>query len=111
LFEYNDSRAISIYAKYLTDIVTPKIPVGGTVIIHGHTDIIGDDAHNLDLSIARAKEVQSIIEKALLKAGRTDVKFVVNGYGEDQNLAPFDNDTPEERFYNRTVVIDIVPTK
>ena len=111
LYEFNNSKAITIYQKYLTDIVTPKIPIGGTVIIHGHTDIIGEEAHNLKLSIDRANDVRNIIEMALSKTGRTDVKFEVSGFGEDQNLAPFDNKYPEERFYNRTVIIDIIPGK
>jgi outer membrane protein OmpA-like peptidoglycan-associated protein len=111
IFEFNDSKAISLYEKYLTEIVTPKIPVGGTVIIHGHTDIIGDEAHNLELSLDRANEVRGILENALTKAGRTDVKFEVYGFGEDLDLAPFGNKFPEERFYNRTVIIDIIPAK
>jgi outer membrane protein OmpA-like peptidoglycan-associated protein len=111
IFEFNESKAIAVYNKYLTDIVTPKIPKNGTVIIHGHTDIIGDEANNLELSLARANEVRSIIENALSKTGRTDVKFEVYGFGEDQGLAPFANGTPEERFYNRTVIIDIIPPK
>jgi len=111
IFEINESNAITIYEKYLTDVVTPKIPVNGTVIIHGHTDIIGDADHNQELSVARANEVHSIITSALTKAGRTDVKFEVYGFGEDENLAPFDNNYPEERFYNRAVIIDIIPPK
>ena len=109
LFEFDNSKTIALYEKYLTEIVTPKIPINGTVIIHGHTDIIGEDAYNLNLSIERANDVKGIIEKALASAGRSDVKFEVNGYGEDQNLAPFSNKFPEERFYNRTVIIDILP--
>ncbi|MDP3003209.1 MAG: OmpA family protein, partial [Bacteroidales bacterium] len=111
IFEFNDSQAITIYDKFLTDIVTPKIPKSGTVIIHGHTDIIGDEAHNLELSLARANEVRSIIEKALSNAGRSDVKFEVYGFGEDESLAPFENKFVEGRFYNRTVIIDIIPAK
>ncbi len=107
IFEFNESKAISIYEKYLTDVVVPKIPANGTVIIHGHADIIGDDAYNLKLSVARANDVKNIIESALIKSGRTDVKFEVNGYGEDINHSPFKNEFPEERAYNRTVIIDI----
>ena len=109
IFEFNQSEAIAIYEKYLTDIVTPKIPKNGTVIIHGHTDIIGDEANNLTLSLARANDVRGIFESALSKAGRTDVKFEVYGFGEDESLSPFANKYPEERFYNRTVIIDIIP--
>jgi outer membrane protein OmpA-like peptidoglycan-associated protein len=107
IFEFNESKAISIYEKYLIDVVMPKIPVNGTVIIHGHADIIGDDSYNLKLSQARANDVKNIIESALAKSGRTDVKFEVSGYGEDLNYSPFKNEFPEERFYNRTVIIDI----
>ncbi|MFV5692121.1 OmpA family protein [Flavobacterium sp. LT1R49] len=109
IYEFNKSKAIAIYEKYLIEIVTPKIPVGATVIIHGHTDIIGEEVHNQDLSLARANDVKSIIESGLSKASRNDVKFEVLGYGENENKSPFENKTPEERFYNRTVVIDIIP--
>jgi outer membrane protein OmpA-like peptidoglycan-associated protein len=111
IFEFNESVAINLYDKYLTDIVAPKIPKDGKVIIHGHTDIIGEEAHNVELSLARSNEVKSILENALTKAGRTDVKFEVYGFGEDQAVAPYENKFPEERFYNRTVIIDIIPSK
>jgi outer membrane protein OmpA-like peptidoglycan-associated protein len=111
LYEFNESKAIPMYKKYLAEVVAPKIPVGGTVIIHGHTDIIGAEDYNLNLSRNRAKDVEKILEKSLLNAGRSDVKFEVTGFGEDLNMAPFDNKYPEERFYNRTVIIDILPKK
>ncbi|MFV8343016.1 OmpA family protein [Flavobacterium sp. XS2P39] len=111
IYEFNKSKAINIYEKYLTDVVAPKIPVGATVIIHGHTDIIGEEVHNQDLSLARANDVKSILQNGLSKTDRNDVKFEVLGYGEDENKSPFENKTPEERFYNRTVVIDIIPAK
>jgi outer membrane protein OmpA-like peptidoglycan-associated protein/opacity protein-like surface antigen len=111
IYEFNKSKAISIYEKYLTDVIAPKIPVGATVIVHGHTDVIGGEDHNRDLSIARANDVKNIIESALSKANRKDVKFELNGFGEDENKSPFENKTPEERSYNRTVIIDIVAAK
>jgi len=109
IYEFDESKAISIYEKYLTEIVTPKIPIGATVIIKGHTDVIGDEAHNQGLSLARANDVKTILEKGLSKTGRTDVKFIVNGFGEEESSSPFENKYPEERFYNRTVIIDIIP--
>lgn len=109
IYEFNESKATSIYEKYLTEIVTPNIPAGATVIIKGHTDIIGEEDYNQDLSLARSNDVKSIIQNSLEKSGRTDVKYVINGFGEDQNSAPFENKYPEERSYNRTVIIDIIP--
>ncbi|MDA3943067.1 MAG: outer membrane beta-barrel protein [Bacteroidetes bacterium] len=111
IYEFNTADAIAMYDKYLTEIVTPKIPENGTVIIHGHTDIIGGEDFNLNLSTARANDVKKIMQKALAKANRNDVTFEVYGFGEDENLAPFENRFPEERFYNRTVIIDIIPAK
>ena len=111
LYEFNESKAISMYEKYITEVITPKIPQGGKVLVRGYTDIIGDDAHNLELSLARANDVKTILAASLAKAGRTDVIIDVKGFGEDEKLSLFGNTYPEERFYNRTVVIDILPVK
>jgi len=111
IFDYNETDLTKTYEKYLTEIVTPKIPKNGTVIIHGHTDIIGDADNNMKISEARANEVKSILQKSLAASGRTDVKFETFGFGEDEKLAQFENKFPEERFYNRSVVIDLIPKK
>jgi outer membrane protein OmpA-like peptidoglycan-associated protein len=111
IYEFNDSEAIHSYQKYLEDVVAPKIPRDATVLIHGYTDVIGDASHNLELSLARANDVRSILEASMAKAGRTDVKFESYGFGEDEKLARYENNYPEERFYNRGVVIDIIPKK
>jgi len=111
LFEFNESKSIAIYDKYLTEIVTPKITPNATVIITGYTDVIGEVNYNKNLSLARAIDVKTILEKSLAAKGRTDVTFVIIGNGEDESVAQFDNKYPEERFYNRTVVIDIIAKK
>jgi outer membrane protein OmpA-like peptidoglycan-associated protein len=90
-------------------MVAPLITTGSTVIIHGHTDIIGTEDYNQKLSDSRAKQTQAVIERALKAAGKTDVQFETLGFGEDDSHSPFENNLPEERFYNRTVVIDIIP--
>jgi outer membrane protein OmpA-like peptidoglycan-associated protein len=108
IYEFNESKSIEIYERYLTEIVTPKIPVNGMVQITGHTDVIGETEYNKTLSLARANDVKSILEKSLAAVGRSDVTFRITGDGEDENLAPFSNKYPEERFYNRTVVIDVM---
>ncbi|MFC5283419.1 OmpA family protein [Pedobacter alpinus] len=110
LFNFDKTKTIASYEKFLNESVVPLISDGSTVIIHGHTDMIGNEDYNNNLSNDRAMEAQRILEKALKSAGKTKVKFETFGFGEDPNKAPFDNSTPEERFYNRTVIIDIVPT-
>lgn len=111
LFEYDDSKASAIYDKYLSEVVGPKIPKNALIIIQGYTDIEGDAINNKKLSIARAAEVKRILSEYLVKVNRNDVRFEVYGFGEDENLSPFNNQYPEERFYNRTVLIDIIPKK
>jgi outer membrane protein OmpA-like peptidoglycan-associated protein len=107
IYEFNSAKTIKMYEKYIKEVIVPKIPKNGTVVIHGHADITGSDAYNLKLSLERANDVKSIIQSGLKSAGRDDVKFEVSGYGEDETKSPFDNKFPEQRYYNRTVVIDI----
>jgi hypothetical protein len=64
----------------------------------------------IKICLSLALTIKNIIENSLSKTGRTDVKFELDGSGENVNKAPFENKTPEERSYNRTV-IDIVPAK
>lgn len=112
LFDFDKSKTVSTYEKFLVDVVAPSIKDGSTVIIHGHSDIIGgDDQDNTDLSNERALEAQRILKQALTNSGKTNVKYEVYGMGADEDFAPFANKLPEERFYNRTVIIDVVPGK
>ena len=109
IYEFDEPQVTPTYIKYLTEVVTPKIPMGANVILSGYTDIIGNAENNKRLSLKRANDVKNIIEKALAKAGRTDVTIAVYGFGQNVDFSPFDNKLPEERFYNRTVIIDIIP--
>jgi outer membrane protein OmpA-like peptidoglycan-associated protein len=111
LFDFDKSKTVASYEKFLTENVAPLISDNSTVIIHGHTDIIGDEDHNMNLSLQRSRDAQNILQRAVTKAGKQGVKFEVDGFGADTNAAPFENKLPEERFYNRTVIIDIVPAK
>jgi hypothetical protein len=108
IYEYNESKSIALYEKYLSEIVAPKIQANTIVTISGHTDIIGEESYNKTLSLARANDVKVILENRINELGIKDVKFLVFGEGEDDKSALFENKYPEERFYNRTVVIDIV---
>jgi len=108
VFDFDRARSIQSYNKFLSGTVAPLIADGSTVIIHGHTDIIGEPAYNQTLSSDRALQTQKMIEQALISSGKKNVKFETSGFGEDVAQAPFENTLPEERFYNRTVIIDIL---
>ena len=108
LFEFDQSKTVQTYEQFLSGTVAPAIPDGATVIIHGHTDVIGDPEYNVKLSRERSDATQSILARELTKAGKT-VTFDTYGFGEDERRAPFNNTLPEQRYYNRTVVIEVVP--
>jgi hypothetical protein len=76
-----------------------------------YTDVIGEEAYNQKLSVKRANDVKTTLQNSISKLGTTGVTFEVTGLGENENAAPFGNKLPEERSYNRTVIIDIIPTK
>jgi len=65
--------------------------------IEGHTDNVGDDASNLDLSNRRAQSVK----KALVEMGIKEDRLMAAGFGEAIPIE--DNATPEGRAMNRRV--------
>jgi outer membrane protein OmpA-like peptidoglycan-associated protein len=107
LFDFDKSKTIASYDKFLTEVVTPLVPDSGVVIIHGHTDDIGEEAYNENLSNERVQDARAIMERAIANSSKKGITFETFGFGENQ--PPFYNFFPEERFYNRSVIIDIVP--
>jgi outer membrane protein OmpA-like peptidoglycan-associated protein len=82
------------------DQVTGKSPARVNVL--GHTDSIGDDAYNLDLSRRRAESVAKLLEEK----GISRSSLTVEGHGETRPVA--DNGSPEGRRKNRRVELVIV---
>ena len=74
-----------------------------SIIVEGHTDSQGSDAHNLDLSQRRAEAVRAYIVERGYDASRVRAL----GVGEGQPLA--DNGTDEGRANNRRVEIVVQP--
>jgi len=111
VFDFDKAKSIDEYDRFLTTVVAPLITDGATVTIHGHTDVIGTDTYNQKLSDDRATQTQKILERAIAGSGRNNVKFEATGFGAAADHAPFENNLPEERFYNRTVIIDILAVK
>jgi Outer membrane protein and related peptidoglycan-associated (lipo)proteins len=107
LFDFDKSNTVATYEKFLTEVVAPRIDDNSKVIIHGHTDIIGSEQYNMKLSEQRAGETERILSKAVKSSGKNGVNFETHAFGMDTNKAPFENKLPEERVYNRTVIIDI----
>jgi outer membrane protein OmpA-like peptidoglycan-associated protein len=75
------------------------------VDIYGHTDSVGSDAFNYDLSDRRAGSVRDY----LAMRGVEPVRLGTRGFGETQPIA--DNATEDGRAQNRRVEIKIVPVR
>jgi outer membrane protein OmpA-like peptidoglycan-associated protein len=72
-----------------------------TVLVEGHTDNVGSDAYNQDLSERRALSVKN----ALMQAGVDGSRIDTMGLGESQPIT--DNSTSAGRLKNRRVEIVI----
>lgn len=70
--------------------------------INGHTDNVGDDAKNLDLSERRANSVKNY----LVSKGINEARLMPRGYGETRPVA--DNNTAAGRTKNRRVEFKVV---
>lgn len=79
---------------------------GVSMEIAGHTDIIGKEKYNIELSGRRAKAVYDTTLKTGMLAA-TQISHAGNG----PNNPPYDNSLPEGRSLNRTVVINLQYTE
>jgi len=87
-------------AKKIADALN-KYP-SAKAVLEGHTDSIGPDSYNMNLSQKRSSSVKSyVVEKFNIKASRISTV----GYGESKPVAS--NDTDAGRQKNRRVVANI----
>lgn len=96
LFDYGKSELGSEHRK-VVDFIKQRISQDSKVFIYGFTDSMGDENINRRISDNRAISV--------LKRLNINSNVTVEGKGESELL--YDNDTPEGRFYCRTVTINI----
>lgn len=71
------------------------------ILIEGHTDNVGAEDYNMELSEKRANAVK----KYLIEKGVSPTRMTSIGYGEDQPLQ--DNETEDGRAHNRRVEVAI----
>lgn len=74
------------------------------IIAVGHTDSVGSDAYNDDLSVRRARAVKAY----MVELGVQDGRVYTDGKGESTPVA--DNNTAEGRAQNRRVIVEVVGT-
>ena len=103
LFDFN-SAEVKAHNKIVMDRIIKRISEvpSASVTIVGHTDSIGHEAYNLDLSQRRAKAAYDLI----LAGGRAKGGSIAHeGAGPHDPL--FDNNLPEGRALNRTVTVTL----
>ncbi len=91
LFDF-DKADISKANRRIAQLIRPGITPTSTVTITGYTDRMGEAEYNRTLSLERARNTAQLLDAT---------KATVRGVGRDTLL--HDNDTPEGRFYSRTV--------
>ncbi len=90
---YNELKRIFPYFEKFPDL---------KIEISGHTDAIGSDAANINLSDARANSVREYLTKNGVRIDKVEAV----GYGESEPVAS--NDTDEGRQYNRRVEFKVL---
>lgn len=103
LFETGEARLMkgSDYALEILTLILNENP-DMKIAIHGHTDNVGSDEDNLQLSEARARAVFDY----LIEAGVDSQRFMYEGFGSTRPVA--DNETDAGRALNRRVEFEIV---
>jgi len=96
-------EAKTVLSQVLSDIIG-KHP-GSKLVVEGHTDNVGTDQHNQDLSVDRAQSVATWLKQHGVAASRVSVV----GWGKTQPHYP--NDTEEHRYRNRRVEISVLTGK
>jgi outer membrane protein OmpA-like peptidoglycan-associated protein len=103
-FDYNSAQLRSSSTSELARLVTllnqhPSM----TIEVGGHTDNVGSDQFNLELSVKRAKAVCDY----LVRTGKVDPSRIFpKGYGASRFAAS--NDTEDGRQENRRVAFTVI---
>ena len=75
--------------------------------INGHTDVIGSDDFNYDLSVQRAESVQLFLLSHFTEI--RSINLSIRGFGRNMPLS--DNRTEEGRTINRRVEFEVLNPK
>lgn len=105
-FDFNSATLKSTFQSPLNKIaeIMSRYPQTQIVVV-GHTDNVGSDQYNLDLSLRRANTVADY----LIMRGVATSRLGTEGHGEIEPIAS--NETVTGRAQNRRVEIFVVPNK
>lgn len=105
-FATGSANIVSNFGPILNDVVTVLNRFDKTVLhVSGHTDNVGNDEYNQQLSLNRANSVKNYLIQHNVDARRVTTQ----GFGESMPVA--DNSTESGRQQNRRVELTITPLK
>ena len=105
-FAFNDASLQSQFYPVLDDVARTLTEYNQTVVeVAGHTDSVGSDAYNQELSVRRANSVAAYLQSR----GVMQQRLITVGAGESRPVAS--NDTETGRAQNRRVEITLVPVR
>jgi len=94
-----DAPTVSAFNSSMVDLVRSRIRTTSSVRITGLTDRLGPVERNQGLSLARAQSIDASIKQRIVPE-----RVSVKGAGPE---LIYNNDLPEGRLYNRTVLIEV----
>ncbi len=94
LFEF-DAANLSYYNDQIMNMIKSRTEPDSKIFVTGHTDRMGDESYNKNLSRKRAEAAADYFDQNAASAG----------LGEEN--PKFDDNLPEGRFYNRRVDIRV----
>lgn len=101
VFDFDKSEISNTNKSMIKQFISNSISLSSNTTITGSTDLLGEKDYNKTLSLSRANEVANYINTI---NPNFKIKDII-GLGSDQIL--FDNNTPEGRFYCRTVLVEV----
>jgi len=102
LFDFDSDQLRDASRTNLDNLANSLSKFGDSkLLLVGHTDDVGADAYNLDLSRRRAAAVASY----LISHGVPSARIATSGRGESEPIAPNDNDADRQK--NRRVEVAI----
>jgi outer membrane protein OmpA-like peptidoglycan-associated protein len=105
MYPVNEHQLLAQAKKELDKIVAEiKLNPVSKIVIEGHTDSIGNELYNQQLSEKRAESVKKYLQQQLLPL---KVSITPRGYGSSSPIA--NNDTKQGQNKNRRVAIILVP--
>lgn len=106
LFDFDSANlSESDLEKLKSSLVNlPALKAMEVILVTGHTDSMGSDAYNMNLSWQRANMVKNFMISNL---NFSDDTVWIDGQGESLPVA--ENETPEGRQQNRRVEVKVIP--